>query len=440
MRLIKCLIIFLPIFVAFGQGAEMLTLDDCVNIGLKNSKSLYASEMTVVSARAKANEIGVLRLPSLKFSAGYVRLSDVPPFAVQLPFSPPMPTSITISEPILDNYSLKLTLQQPLFAGLKMQYAAKAAKMSYRAAKSDFAKDNCELIFNIKNAYWTLFKAQRGKAVIDENVLQIESHLRDVKNFLEDGLATNNDVLKVGVQLSNAKLMQIDAKNAVELADLSLKNVIGIPLNDNISISDKISDTRNIEITDLGESLDSANANRAELKSLEYRIVAAKANLSMSHAGWFPQIGLIANYNYAKPNQRIQPPVDEFDETWDVGVAAGFDVWNWGTTHFQTKQASAQLAQAKDALEQLKNAIALEVTQNYLSLKKAEEKIGVAQTAKIQAAESHRITQDNFKSGLAVNSDLLDAEVALLQANLNFTNALVDYEIAKARFEKSLGK
>jgi outer membrane protein TolC len=149
---------------------------------------------------------------------------------------------------------------------------------------------------------------------------------------------------------------------------------------------------------------------------------------------------LFGDYNYARPNSRIFPTVDQFKDTWDVGVTASWDLWNWGATIHQTDQAQSQLAQAQDAYDQLQDGVTLEVTQNYLNVHQASERIGVSATAVQQAQENYRVVNEKYKSGLALNTDLLDAEVSLLQAKTNYTQSLVDYELALARLSKAVGE
>ena len=123
-----------------------------------------------------------------------------------------------------------------------------------------------------------------------------------------------------------------------------------------------------------------------------------------------------------------------------MSVGLSWDIWNWLSTSDQTKQAEAQLEQVKDGYKSLKDGINLEVTQYYLNLLKAKEKVLASEQSVHQAEENYRVTNETFKNGLALNSDLLDAEFALLQAKTNHIQALADYELAKAGLEKSIGK
>ena len=173
---------------------------------------------------------------------------------------------------------------------------------------------------------------------------------------------------------------------------------------------------------------------------MDLRLKAGEAGVTAARSGWFPQIYLSGNYYYSRPNQRIFPTQDIFKDTWDVSVGVSVDIWNWGATIHQTDQAQAQLAEAKDALGQIQDAITLDLTQAYLNLQQAKERISVADQGVKQAEENNRVTSKRFNVGLASTSDMIDAEVAQLQAKTNYTNALVDYELAQARIAKSIGE
>ena len=440
-------IIFSQQQIPLGNEPLKITVDQGIELGLKNSKALHSSSMKVEAADARESELRTNLLPSVKFTGGYTRLSDVPPAVIgPIQLSPTMSVGpFPLSPTVLNNYTTKLTVQQPIFTGFKIESGVKAAEYTTRATEQDYAKDKSDLRYNIQNAYWNLFKAQEFKKVIDENVEQVKGHLADVSSWVSRGMATINDQLRVEVQLSNAQLAQIDAKNNVRLAMIALDNVMGISLSTQIDIASvpkELGDSTGTNIAPQ-ESLDmligKARDNRPEIKAMDFRVRAGEAGVTAGRSGWFPQLFLVGDYNYARPNSRIFPTEDNFKDTWDVGVMATWDLWNWGVSSDQTTQAQAQLAQAHDASDLLRDGIILEVTQNYLNVNQASERIGVSAQAVKQAKENYRVTREKFKAGLALNTDLLDAEAALLQAKTNYTQTLVDFELAQARLDKAIG-
>jgi outer membrane protein TolC len=428
-----------------AQEKLVLTIEKSIEIGLGNSKSLHSSLMKVQAADSKSGETHTSLLPSLKASGSYNRLSDVPPFAAVItpnelgPGFPPQQVNWTLSQTVLDNYNLRLSLQQPLFTGWRLHSSAQIAEYSAQATEQDYNKDKAELVYNIKSAYWNLYKANEFKKVIDENVEQTSAHLKDVENFYAQGLVTENEVLRVQVQLSNAEVLQLDAQNNAQLSMLALNNTIGISLGTTIELASQIQ-LQEKTYGDQNALVETALENRPEVRGMDLRVKASESSVSLARSGWLPQIYLAGNYYYARPNSRIFPTVDQFRDTWDMGISVSMDVWNWGTTVYQTNQAQAQLAQAQDALGQLRDAINLEVTQGCFNLSQSKAKLAVAEKGVRQAEENHRVTYEKFKSGLALNSDLLDAEAALLQAKWNRIQATVDRELADARLQKAIGQ
>jgi outer membrane protein len=430
------MILFIAIGTLCGQTPMKLTVEQAVDIGLANSKSLHSSQMKVEGADAKASEASVARFPTIKVNGTYTRLSDVQPFIIG-PVPPILPTAINLSPSISDNYNMRLTVQQPIFTGFRLNSNANMASYTAEATSSDLARDKAELIYSIKNAYWSYYKAAEFKKVIDEVVEQMKSHLRDVQNMFMQGVVTKNEVLRVEVQLSNAEVTQIEARNNVQLAMLNLDNTVGLPLTTAIELASSVQKSAR-SYDEPPRLVTQALDRRPEVKAMDLRVKAGESGVSLARSGWWPQIALVGNYYYSRPNQRYVPVVDAFKNTWDVSLNVSLDIWNWGTTLHQTTQAQAQLAQARDALSQLKDGISLEVTQSYLTFRESEERITVAEKGVGQAEENARITDEKFKSGLVLNSDVLDAEVALLQAKWNYIQALVDHALADARMQKAI--
>lgn len=433
----KKLIITLLLGVGLLSAQErVLTLEESLQIGLRNSKQIKISQAVLKSSKAKITEVGSQMLPRLSFGASYTRLSDVKPFAVSVPFSQ---TPITIQETILDNYQLKLSLQQPLFRGFRLSSLKSAAEYNNKAVEFEHTKEINEEALRIHQAFWNYYKAQKVLQLVEENLKSLEKHLADTKNFLENGLVTRNDLLKLEVQYSNTELKQIEAKNAVELAKTAFNKSVGLPLNANTQIASEKPQSISVT-TKFDDLLTEALQSREEIKSLEYKIKAGEKNIDAAQAGWFPSIFLFGDYYYSRPNQRIMPLEDTFEDTWAVGVGLNWNIFDWGETSAKTTQAEQQLIQAETTYQIIKENIELEVYKDYLTALSEFEKVNVSKKSVEQAEENYRITKDKYNQQLATSTDLIDAEVALLNAKTNLTNALVDLELAKTKLEKSVGR
>ena len=187
----------------YGQEKLQLSVEQAIQLGVKNSKSLHSSSMKVKANSARVSEITSSRLPSLRFTGVYTRLSKIDPVIIMMNTVP-----IVLSPSILNNYQLKLSLAQPLFTGFRLKSSTEMAEYQLKASEVEFTKDELETAFTVRNAYWSLFKAQEMKKVVDEIVEQMKAHLKDASNLLAQGMLTNNDVLKLQVQLSDVQLRQ----------------------------------------------------------------------------------------------------------------------------------------------------------------------------------------------------------------------------------------
>lgn len=448
-RLTKIIfLISLFTYPSLAQEKLSLTIEQAIQTGLENSKALRTSQFKVTAADAKASETNTLGLPSVKFNGTYTRISPVPGLVFPFPVGATLNSDNSISlltenypltSDIVNNYGLKATVQQPLFTGGKISGAIDASEYAAQASHEDLKKDRADVVYNIKTAYWNLYRAIEAKKFVDENVDQMKSHTTDAENLFKQGLLTTNDVMKVRVQLSESLVRQIDAKNNVQLAMYMLNNALGLPLQTSLELASTIVVTdRQWAPTD--QLVQTAFEKRPEMLGMNARVKAGEAGVTSARGGWWPQIYLVGDYNYNRPNQRYFPATDEFKDSWDVSLSVSFDLWNWNQTGHQTTQAQAQLAQAQEGLSMTKDGITLEVTQSYLNIQKAKERKAVSEQEVAQAEENYRIMDGKYKQGLAANSELLDAEVALLQSKLNFTQSLVEYELAIAQLSKAIGE
>lgn len=426
------------LLVTIATNAQIpLTLADAEQRALQTSKLLQSSRARLEQAQMRQREVATAKLPSLAFQGGYTHLSPVPPFE----FTPPFPgaTPVTIAPVILDQTQLRLQMQQILFAGGRIAANEEAASFQTDAASDDYRSDELKVVLSVRTAYWNLFKVRATKQALQQTVRQLEARVRDAENLQKAGLATTNDVLKLRVQLSNIHAQALEIESQEQVLAVQLNNLIGVPLTTQVVLATEPSadDTLN---TDLEQLIQTAVERRPDMTASRARLRSAEAAVRAASAGWFPTIAFNAGYTYANPNPRILPNRQRFDGTWDIGISLSWQLWNWLQPQFQQAQARAQYEQVRATDALLRDNAAVEITQHYLALRPARERINAARQALLQAEENYTTTSQRFTAGLATSTDVLEAESLLLQARTNHTNALADYMIAKARFLSSLGK
>ena len=433
---------FLTCTLFAQQAVQPVRLADCISQALGKNPALQISQAKVQSAEARSSEALTSLLPQLKFTGRAAELSPIDPFGIKI--GPPVNLSMILFPSITENYSMKLSLQQPLFTGFKLKKNLEMAELNASAAREELTRDQEDLVLNVITAYWNFYRAIKVEEVIRQSLDQMSEHLKDARNLLQQGMATDADVMKVKVQLSDMNVKYLEARNAIRLTSMALNSL----MRNSLEIEITPSDTPAISQSAAGALLDQnlsnlqtlALARRPELKSMQLRRDMGTAGVSAAKGGWYPQIFLAANYDYARPNQRIIPPKIQWDGTWDVGVTLQWNIWDWYATGHQTAQAEAALRQSEAGIVQLNDAVTLDVAQQYFTAQTAKDKVEVAFEGMEQAQESYRMTSEKFKNGVASNTDMLDAETALLQAKLTHTLTVVEFTLSIARLKKAVGE
>jgi outer membrane protein TolC len=438
-------VLLLSLFVTgtlTGQTTRVLTLEQATAIAVERSRVLGIGGSRADADRAKATETASSRYAGLSLFGGYTRIEDGTFRLSTTNLQSPLPVG-----PVpVNNYVLRLGLRQPLFTGFRISSAVDAANLLADASQLDVAMIREDLALNVASAYWLLYQARQLEHYAGENVRRIESYLRDTERLVTAGVMTRSDLLRVQVQLSNARIAELEASNDAGLAVMSLNNVMGEPTDAPIELASRPEEVHARDTTGVlpaegpaDELVGLALQRRPDIQAAATRVRAAGASTGVARGAWWPQIDLIANYNYNNPNSRYQPITKEFLGSWDVGVSLMFDLWNWGATSSRVEQAEAMYRLSDLQERQMKDNVALEVNRSALNLRKSREKLSVAELAVSLAAENLRILSDKYRTGLATSTELLDAEVALVLAQTQHSGTQVEVAVARALLRRALG-
>lgn len=428
-------IVFITIILSVIQFAQTkeLTLDESLRIGLQNSRQIKISESVLRSSDEKITEYSSQMLPKLSLSAGYTYMNLNDP--TEIGFGPFL---MTVKNPFT-LYGMQLSIQQPIFTGFQLSSLKSSAENIYEAISSDHQKNINNKAFEIYSAYWNLFKTQKQVELIEERMTSLDEDLRRTKDFVDNGLATMNDYLRIELQVSNTRLQLIDAKNAREISRAAFNQSIGFPLNDSTKIDSDLV-FHQPDYPEYEELIMEAENNRQELKSMEFKILAGEDKISAANSNWWPKLYASGNFLLYNVNAETFSMENEKLQAWFAGLSLSWDLWNWGNTSSKSAQAEEEVLQNRESLELLKEQIEIEVYNTYLALNSNAEKIKVSQLAVLSAEENFRIVNEKYEHQLATANDLIDAEVALLNSRSMLTISQADFELVKVRLNLAIGR
>lgn len=433
------LAICLSVLPAAGLAADesrVLGLEECIQLGFARDPGLRSDELEARIGEARLSEMKGQMFPSVALQGSYARLSEVAAGALNIP---PVGT-VPFPAPLVNSTSVRLSVQQPLFTGQRISSSIRQAEALRDAGRGDLDRSRLELRYAITEAYWNLAKARAQEQAIRESAAQLDSHLADARKLLDQGMATNNEVLQAQMRLEDAKIELAGAENLHQLSRVRLSQIIGLPWNTMIEIREPPLEKAEAPTEKLEEAIGKALASRPELLSSRSRIAAQEASVDQSRSGLFPSVFLTGDYTLANPNQRVFPQSDEFLGTWSVGIMASIDIGRYPQALAQAEQARDRLAQARENSRKIADAVTTDVIRAYLALTESTQRLASLGSELRQAEENERVAAERFRQGVILASESLDAQALLVRARLRQSQALYDVLIDRAALEKAVAR
>jgi len=244
--------------------------------------------------------------------------------------------------------------------------------------------------------------------------------------------------LRAEVQLANVKQELSKAQNTLQIAMAQLNDLIGREIDAPIVIDTQVRFEKNVAGSrsnrpkaDLQSYTEAAFESNPQWRRIKTSIAATEAKIKADKSAYWPNISFKADYGYEWGDW---PPEEN---VWHLGMAIDIPLWDGGITKARVNEAKATLERLKATGKLLAKKITLQVQKAYLSLKEAEGRVSTTEKSVEQAKESLRIVEGSYKLGTGISRDVIDAQVALTQAQTNYIQALIDVQLATADLERA---
>ena len=421
-----CALAASPALAAPAPG--QITLDQAIQKALAYSPNLAAAKEDLTTADLQRQESQTYFLPSL--GTAYIWQRDQNAKISNTPFGP----MVTGTE---NSYLWSTTLTQPLFTGFRLTSAYRLADLGVDVAAMQVRLAVLDVALTVKEAFFDYLRAQKAEEVARQAVVQLTSHLKTAQDFHEVGIIPINDVLKVEVELANAQQQEVSANNATSASRSRLNTLLGLPVDDSLEVED-ILNFHEVPIT-YDQARASARAQRPELKSLDLRLMQSDQSILQAQSYHYPQLNLQGAYNFMSDSPEMGD-ANVYDASgWQVVTRLDWTFWEWGRTTHQVGQRRAQKRRLENTRRDTRDQVDLQVKQSYLALHDAQKNIATAKASIRSAQENYRITQERFKEQLTTNTEVLDAQTLLTQAQNNYFTSLTIYNVAEARLRRAMG-
>ncbi len=411
-----------------------MTLEQLIQIALDNQPRIRSAQAALEGADARVGIARSAYFPVIGTILGYNRQTSNQAGGVN-----PATGNISVRRVTgisVNRQDFTARFSQNVFDSFRREWRVEGAREDQNAAKFDLSTTRQDVVLNVQGAYYNYILARRLVEVNQEAVRRNIQSLERARGFFEVGTRPKIDVTRAQVDLANAELALVRARNGLAVSFATLNNAIGVPEHELYRVPHEVEippETVKPEelMATLEESTRIALENRTELRALRARIRSAEASLTLSKRDFLPSLSADANWNYRGQELPYAP-------NWVVGATLTVPVLN-PPVFSQVDEAAAELASAQASEEITAQNVVLEVQQSFVDLVSARERIRTSEVLLTQARENLDLAQGRYQVGVGPLIDVTDAELALTQAESENIQAIVDFKLSEARLRKAMG-
>lgn len=405
----------------------VLTLERCLEIAYSNSQQLNLANKNIEIAQEEIKKAEAGFRPTFGYQLGYTRLEDEP-FSGWTPGWEPLYGD-------KNNYSGKIFISQPLYTGGKLTLSLELAKRNLGKAMEEKRQAKQKLTYEVKDAYYQVWLAEALVRTAKASYDNLGQHVDQVNKLFNVGSVSKFELLRAQVQHEGLKPNVISAENLLVMAKLNLATLIGYDKDAQFTICFNpvtLDDTYAVPLTDL---LNTAYQNRSELHQLNLLMEMSKLQTDLTVSETKPNASL--NLNYEGTGTSLNP--DSWGKSWNLVLGVQGNFFNPATKpNIESSKRQEELLLIKES--SLRDQIRLEVQQTLQSINEAIQVIKAHQGNIELAKESLRMTQARFDAGMATTMDIMDAQLALDEAQNGYFKGINSYLTALAAMDLVTGK
>lgn len=464
------------------QNARPLSLDEAVRMAESQSEAVRIARAGVQRAEGQKISARSQYLPQVYGSAGYTRTLksqysgsfSTPADTVTAPASPAPPCDDYLLGPdasVADRlagletsarcasglnpfaafsslpfgqanqYQVGLSVSQNLFTGGRISAQNEAAAAGRRSANIELTAQRAQNVLDVTQAYYDAALADRLVAISDASFTQTENVLRQVQLNKNVGNVSEFELLRAQVTRDNQRPQVIQRRSDREVAYLRLKQLLNIPLEQNVTLTTSIDDVSDmpagIRLAGLAvgnfEAPDTASSNRAAVRQADEAVNAQRQLVRVARAQRLPSLSLTSQYGAVAYPQNGLPRSNDFRANWTIGVSTSVPLFTGGRIRGEELVAQANLAESRARFQQVREFAALDARVALNALNQAKSAWEASRGTAEQASRAYQIAEVRYREGISTQLELNDSRILLEQATANRALAARNLQMARIK-------
>lgn len=410
-----------------------LSRQECVSIALQDNPTIRVADLEVKRMDYSKRETLASVFPNIDFSGAYQRTIKLQTVSMNMGGQTQQFKMGTDN-----NWNFGFSASMPL-VNAQLWKAIQISDTQILSAMEDARASRLDLVNNINKAYYALLLADASRNVIKANYDIAKMNAEIYQKQFEQGTASEYDVLRSSVQVSNVEPELLQADISVKQASLMLKILMGmdheVTVMPNITLKDM---QREMYGYHLGTERDLSQ--NTSLRTLDIQTKMLKQSLTAKKFAWIPTLGISYNMNWNAMSSGNALKNQQFNPYSNVGIALQVPIFNGLGRLNAVKQAQVQVKEMTFQRENLVNNLNMQVDLALDNLNKQVKQISSSEQGMKQAQKAYDIMQKSFEIGAATYLNLRDAEVANTSAQLSYLQAIYNYLVSTSELDTLLGK
>jgi len=425
---------------ALAGAAEVrrLTLAEAVHLAVAQNRTLKIARLKVEENEQKKAGERSAYFPSLTTRANVWQITElqniqIPAGALGTVGGAPNPAqNVTIPQGQNTLYSSGTMLAQPLTQLLRIHQANRMAAAEVASSRDDVKKAENEVAVQVHTLYYGILVAQMEKKAAEQQTTYAAENLRESEEDVRNGSALK--VAAIGGRAGLLEGQQAVLTADLQLADLrtELNDLLGLPLDTELELDPEVA--TNFETLPKAEYLKMAWAQNPEILSAEETVRKAQAGVKAAKTAYIPDVTAFARYSYQNGVPFLVRNFGTF------GVDLDYDLFDFGKRRAAVRERAAQLAQAEQNLERLKEEVAVAIERSYNKVERTKSLVNVATQVATLRQESERLATNQAAQGEVLVSERRQATAARYKAQADLLQASLGYLLARAELEQAVGR
>lgn len=439
-------LLFVSLFLNAQDKKETysFTLQQAIDHAIANNYTAINSKRDIEAAKQKKWETTATGLPQITSNLQYLNNLD---FQVQgvsgnafNPGGDPNEIS-TIAFGTKHSANASATLNQLIFDGSYI-VGLQSAKVYLQISQNAKDKTDLEIKEMVTNAYGNVLLARESVLIIEKNKTTLEKTLFETNETFKNGLTEEENVEQLQITLTQLKSSLSNAQKRAEIALNLLKISMGIDINNDVTLTEKLDDLalKNVDLAVLSEEFNSQN-------SIDYKIQqnneeSKRLLLKLERYRALPTVG--AQLNYGANTFSNEFDILSTQQKWynysNFGVNVSMPIFSSFRDRARTQQAKIAFEQAKTQLTETEQRLKLQFQQAKTDYEYSIEQYSASKSNLKLAERIEGKQQIKFKEGLSTSFEFTEAQRQLYTAQQDYLQAMIDVMNKKATLDKLTNK